>query len=99
MMRLILYVFDFIFVMVIGWIVSRILRFITGGAPTPTSNPGPFRNSPKREMRGETARDPVCGMFVSTEVSHRLESDGKLLHFCSPECLEKYRSEAAHSQT
>jgi YHS domain-containing protein len=42
-------------------------------------------------VRGEMARDPVCGMFVSTELSHRLKSRGQTLHFCSEECLEKYR--------
>jgi YHS domain-containing protein len=40
-------------------------------------------------------RDPQCGMFVSTEVSHRLKKGGETLHFCSQDCLEKYRSRAA----
>lgn len=43
------------------------------------------------DVRGEMARDPVCGMFVSTELSHRLKSHGQTLHFCSEECLQKYR--------
>jgi YHS domain-containing protein len=37
------------------------------------------------------ARDPVCGMFVSTELSRRLNRGGQTLHFCSDECLEKFR--------
>jgi YHS domain-containing protein len=41
-------------------------------------------------VRGETARDPVCGMFVSTELSHRLTRGKETLHFCSRECLERY---------
>lgn len=44
---------------------------------------------------GQMVRDPECGMFVSTEVSHRLKKAGETLHFCSQECLEKYRSHAA----
>jgi YHS domain-containing protein len=43
------------------------------------------------DVQGEMARDPVCGMFVSTELSHRLKSRGQTLHFCSEECLQKYR--------
>ena len=43
------------------------------------------------DVRGEMARDPVCGMFVSTELTHRLKSQGQTLHFCSEECLQKYR--------
>jgi len=44
---------------------------------------------------GQMVRDPECGMFVSTEVSHRLRKGGETLHFCSEGCLEKYRSRAA----
>ena len=52
---------------------------------------------PKSLIRGETARDPVCGIFVSTEVSYRLTEQGATLHFCSRECRERYRKESAHS--
>jgi len=43
----------------------------------------------------QMVRDPECGMFVSTELSHRLKTQGQTLHFCSEACLEKYRSHAA----
>jgi len=46
--------------------------------------------------RGEVARDPVCGIFVDTEVSHRLTQDSETLHFCSRECLQKYQKGAEH---
>ena len=59
-----------------------------GGQPGHPSQP---------QIRGETARDPVCGIFVSTEVSYRLTEGGATLHFCSRECLERYRKESAHS--
>jgi YHS domain-containing protein len=45
---------------------------------------------------GEMARDPLCGMFVSTELSHQLKQGRDTLHFCSRECLEKYRKNADH---
>lgn len=44
---------------------------------------------------GETARDPVCGMFVSTELSHKLPRGAQTLHFCSKECLERYQNNPA----
>ena len=46
-----------------------------------------------RAVYGEMARDPMCGMFVSTELSHRLDWNGKTLHFCSRECLQRYREQ------
>jgi YHS domain-containing protein len=61
---------------------------IGGGQPRRSSQP---------LIEGETARDPVCGMFVSTDVSQRLTERGETLHFCSRECLERYRKESAHS--
>lgn len=45
--------------------------------------------------RGEMARDPICGMFVSTELPHRLTRGSQTVHFCSRECLERYEKEAA----
>jgi len=45
--------------------------------------------------QGRTARDPVCGMFVSTEVSHRLVQGKEVLHFCSKHCLDSYEKRAA----
>ena len=59
-----------------------------GGQPSDPSQP---------LIRGETARDPVCGIFVSTEVSYRLPEGEATLHFCSRECRERYRKESAHS--
>ena len=97
MARLLIYVFNLVFVVIIGWIVTRILQQVMGGGKPHAGGPNAFRTPPRQEIRGATARDPVCGMFVSTEVSHRLERDGKMIHFCSPECLEKFQSEARHS--
>jgi YHS domain-containing protein len=66
-----------------------VIRFrrSAGVRPSPAS-PGPHR--------GEMARDPVCGMFVSTELSQKLRRGGETLHFCSPSCLEKYEKDTEH---
>jgi YHS domain-containing protein len=63
-----------------------------GGGP-----PGQPRPPTQSLIEGRMARDPLCGMFVSTEVSQRLTEQGTTLHFCSPECLERYRKESAPS--
>jgi YHS domain-containing protein len=46
--------------------------------------------------RGEMARDPVCGMFVATELSQQLRRGADTLHFCSRECLEKFQKDAGN---
>ena len=63
------------------------IRTSEGRPPTPPS---------AAPHRGEMARDPVCGMFVSTELSQQLRRGTDTLHFCSRECLEKYQKDAEH---
>jgi YHS domain-containing protein len=98
MVRLLVYLLNLVFVVLIGWVVSRIMQQILGQPQNPRRNPP---SAPRHEsgpaLRGETARDPVCGMFVSTEVSHRLRRGEETLHFCSRECLDRFQSEARHS--
>jgi YHS domain-containing protein len=61
-----------------------------------TSAGGPANPPSPATHRGEMARDPVCGMFVSTELPHQLRQGTETLHFCSRECLEKFQKDAAH---
>ena len=50
-------------------------------------------------------KDPVCGMNVDSKTTeHQYRHDGQSYFFCSPHCLEKFRTEptkylASSSQT
>jgi YHS domain-containing protein len=61
-----------------------------------TSGTGPVSPPSAAAHRGEMVRDPVCGMYVSTELSHQLRRGTETLHFCSVECLEKHQKNAEH---
>ena len=79
------------------WTISKTLRGLMGGprrraGSRPTGTAGRSANV---AQEGRTVRDPVCGMFVSTEVSHRLVQGTKVLHFCSKGCLEAYEKKTA----
>ena len=40
---------------------------------------------------GSCSRDPVCGMTVEPETENpRYEHVGRVIHFCSPRCREKF---------
>jgi len=41
---------------------------------------------------GELKKDPVCGTYVSTALSVTRKVNGEMVHFCSPECRDKYRA-------
>ena len=87
---------DLIFMVGVVWTISRSVRGLLGRAHEGghgTQNVNPNRSA--KTVQGRMVRDPVCGTFVSTEVSHRLTQGGEVLHFCSEECLETYEKKMA----
>jgi YHS domain-containing protein len=99
MARIIAYLFNLVFVVIVGWILSRVFRGIFGspGGRMHSSRSGAVGGADQRAVHGKMARDPVCGMFVSTEVSHQLTRGNETLHFCSRECLERYQANVGQS--
>lgn len=96
-MRLLAYLFDLIVFVIIGRLLTLIIQRLFGRPASARQGPQSAGPEDSRQSRqGETARDPVCGMFVSTEVSVSLKENGKVLHFCSRACLERYQKEALH---
>jgi YHS domain-containing protein len=96
MYRLLDIIFDLImFAAVVRMLSGTVRRFFGSGMAgfSPHGRSVPPNNA-TRTVQGETVRDPVCGMFVSKELSHRLNWHGQLLHFCSEECLQQYRRNA-----
>lgn len=95
MFRLIDALMDLLFLIGVVWTLSRSIRSLLGRSKPGFAGSRNARSSPKADpAKGHTARDPVCGMFVSTEVSHRLVRGGQTFHFCSQECLDKYEKSA-----
>jgi YHS domain-containing protein len=35
-------------------------------------------------------RDPICGTYVSPEISVKSSKSGQITHFCSAECRERH---------
>ncbi len=95
MVRLLLYLFDLIFAVIVVRLVGLVLQRLLGWPRVNSRNSRSARQARAPEPReGQTARDPVCGMFVSTELSHRLTRGGQTIHFCSNECLDRYQKDA-----
>ncbi len=93
MARLLAYLVE---IVVLLLVLRRLLRGVLAlfGQPQArvwTGRSGSTDRSANTVVEGQTARDPVCGMFVSTELSKILTLDGQTLHFCSRECLERYQ--------
>ena len=72
--------------------IRSVVRFVQGmgsrfGAQSrPRANYAP--GAPSATM---LQQDPVCGTYVAIDSSLKRIMDGKVVHFCSPECRDKYR--------
>ena len=54
--------------------------------------PNTAGSSPRNIPRvAELKKDPVCGTYVSADTSVTRTVNGSVVHFCSPECRDKYR--------
>jgi len=71
--------------------LQRAWAELTGAAP---------RTSPRSEPRasaeaGTTTvlqQDPVCGTYVAVDTSLKKIVAGKVVHFCSNDCRDRYRA-------
>lgn len=96
MARVLFYLVDLIIVLLIARMLHRALRHLLARGGIHFSSQrgaGRSRTASPRTTNGEMARDPVCGMFVSTELSQQLTRGNETLHFCSRECLERYEKQ------
>ena len=71
---------------VTGGLLSFVRQFSVAGDPQMTRGQQPEKSSPPIHLR----RDPVCGTYVSPEISLKLEKSGQITHFCSAKCRERY---------
>jgi len=90
-------IFDLFLAVMVARVLAAAFRRLFGSATIRFSHSASSPHTAERNetVRGETVRDPVCGMFVSTELAHRLNWRGQALYFCSKECLERYRRNAS----
>jgi len=69
----------------ISWLLGKLLGWLAGSSNRASSGKPTMPRQAKPLFR-----DPVCGTFVSAEISYPLELDGESLHFCSAECRDRY---------
>ncbi len=67
------------------WLVKRVSGWLSGrsGRPPEVHRQPP---APTKTLH----RDPVCGTYVSEDISRRLDEGGTTLHFCSDQCRMRY---------
>lgn len=91
--RLFGYLLQLVFVFILLRFLWQLLRRLIAGVRMAQQVRGRRSSPPFTAASEKTFRDPVCGMFVSPELSLKLKSGPETLHFCSDECLEKYQAQ------
>jgi YHS domain-containing protein len=76
--------------LILSWGVALLRRVIAWSmrSSAPNSNSGVGPSVAARRLH----RDPVCGTYVSEEISFPLREAGSTLHFCSESCRNRYVS-------
>jgi YHS domain-containing protein len=64
------------------------------GSQTRSSSPAASGPRAAQPQAGSTLlhQDPVCGTYVAADASLKRIFDGKVVHFCSAECRDRYRA-------
>jgi YHS domain-containing protein len=89
--------FRLVLLLLIALLLLTLVRMFAGvltkgvGGLFDSPKPGPGTKPPKSAAGGELKRDPVCGTFVPATSSVTKSVHGHLIHFCSPECRDKYK--------
>jgi len=77
--------------LLVFWVIRSVLRAFFAGWNSSVT-PRPPRQAPAVHTGGELKKDPVCGTYVSVDVSVTKRVDGETVHFCSAACRDKYRA-------
>ena len=83
---------DFLLPIILFLLARSFLRGFFSGPIRDNSRGRSAPTAPPLQSGGELKRDPVCGTYVSTAVSVKRTMKGEVLHFCSEECRDKYRT-------
>jgi len=74
-------------------VIRSVLRFVQGLGGRIHMQTRGRANHPAAASAGTTMlqQDPVCGTYVAIDASLKTIVNGKVIHFCSPECRDRFR--------
>jgi YHS domain-containing protein len=92
---MLLKLFQYLFMLLAGvWLLQVVVRLWRSMTARKSGPEVSGRRAGAQVAKGTLHKDPVCGTFVSEEVSVKLQGPSGVEHFCSRECLDKYRAGA-----
>jgi YHS domain-containing protein len=58
-----------------------------------------LKAKPKAVPATDMVRDPVCSTYISVDGVFKLKYNNKLYHFCSKECMNKFKREKLEDES
>jgi YHS domain-containing protein len=88
------FILRFVVPLIILLFARAVLRTLASGFLQNSRRAAGRPQVPPRDLpaTAELKKDPVCGTYVSAAASVTRTVNGKVLHFCSEECRNKYRA-------
>ena len=83
---------EFLIPLLFFLLLRSVLRSVFGNFRRPARRGNPPTMPPPTRAGGQLYRDPVCGVYVSSDTAVAQKSGGETVYFCSPECRDKYRA-------
>jgi YHS domain-containing protein len=85
-----------ILLLIVVSVIRSAVRFVQGITSRFGTHISPRANhSPQAASASQSAtmlqQDPVCGTYVAIDASLKKVVNGKVLHFCSDDCRDRYR--------
>ena len=87
------FILEFVVFLIAVSVLKSVLRAVQGFFAS-ASSPNRSQARPQTASReGATVlqQDPVCGTYVAIDTSLKKVVNGKVLHFCSPECRDRWQ--------
>jgi YHS domain-containing protein len=86
-------IFRFLFwTLVLSWGVWLLKRLFNSQVQAAQSAESDARSAAESTGR-RLVRDPQCGMHVAEELAVPIRMGNEMIHFCSPECRDRYLQE------
>lgn len=83
MLRLLIFI-------ILGIVVYRAIK---GRPEDRPERRDPFGGQAPMQVDDDMVKDPVCGSYFPAHDAVKMESNGKTILFCSPECRDRYIKE------
>ena len=86
------------FLIVLNAIRSFLSQLLAPASKRSGKQPQRPAKGPRRTISGQMEKDPVCGMYVASDLAVTTRVKGETVHFCSDKCLNIFLSESKTRQ-